>query len=180
MIGIIILLAWERTDLKTENKRLKQLSTRDLWLIKERIKLLSPTGFENLCGNLFRLTGYYAKVTDPVADGGKDIILKKKGITTFVECKHWLETDENKTKVSRPIAQKLRGSMDYGTDGKTPVTKGIIITTAGFTNECLEYCNAMNIECWDFADIMKLVKEVGTQELYPLLDISYDGNYLFE
>lgn len=175
----------------------RQLTGRDLWLIEERIKLMSPRDFEVFICSLFRMLGYRAELTPPTNDMGRDVILQdKNGEYTFIECKHWKDCiDRNisendgqyhdidervgyATPIGRPIAQKLKGSMDYGFDGKKAVNKGIIMTTTRFTNECREYCKAMNIEMYELEDIMKLVEKVGTEKLYVAVGIKRDGRYI--
>lgn len=193
---VVVLLGYELITTKKDMKILMNLKPRDLWLIKERIKLMSPRDFEAFCACLYRMLGYRAILTEATADGGKDVILEKNGEFTFIECKHWKDCyDKNINEsdgqyhdiderigsafaIGRPIAQKLRGAMDYGFNGKTPIKRGIIFTTTRFTMECQEYCKAMNIEMVDTDKIMEMVKEIGTTKLYSAVGITRAGEIL--
>jgi restriction system protein len=177
IIGIallnIIFILWDMNkDLKKQLKHAQHFNPDDLWLIKEKLKLMQPREFEEFCNNLWRMHGYHSILTSATNDFGRDIILKKDKETIFVECKHWRYDDEGfGSKVSRPIGMKLKGSMDYGIDGKTRVEKGIIMTTSEYTDECLEYCQVMGIECYNMNDIMEMVKNIGTINVYDKLGI---------
>lgn len=182
LILYVIYLSQKYFYLIKENEFLRNLKPRDLWLIKERIKYMNAREFEIFCECLFAFIGYQTYLTKASADAGKDIILtdRNTGEMTFVECKHWNEykpneKDINDLKISRPIAQKLKGSMEYGIDGKYSVRKGIIITTAEFTNECIEYCKPMGIELYGLDTIMELVEEIGSDKLYIACGINREG-----
>jgi HJR/Mrr/RecB family endonuclease len=144
---LVLLVAYDNFELRNKNKLLNEFKVKDYWLIKERLKLMTPEAFEQFCTDIWKhFDKCYAYKTTSTQDGGKDVVLKDHDKLVFIECKHYIPTEENKEPVSRPIAQKLKGSMDYGLDGKTPADKGMIMTTSSFTQECIEYCNAMGIE----------------------------------
>jgi restriction endonuclease Mrr len=94
------------------------------------LRNIDPYLFEVKVGDLFKKLGYKTKVTSKTSDGGKDVIIKKNGETTYVECKRYGENQ----KVSRPDLQKLCGVMMVDN-----VKKGIIVTTSNFTKECIEF-----------------------------------------
>lgn len=185
LISMLYLSKTENKHLFNENNLLRELKPRDLWLIKERIKLMSPRDFEIFTAQLFSFLGYKSETTKETRDGGKDVILFKDNEYTFVECKHWTEYETidgeyvNGSLVGQEIAQKLRGAMDYGFDGKTPIPKGIIISTTNPTEQCKIYCQSMNIEFINMDGVMQLVESIGTEKLYWACGIKRDG-YVFE
>jgi hypothetical protein len=176
----IIYKMWDKIDkLKDKVKTLSEFTDRDLWLCGERLKYLTPTEFEELCAKLWNhVIGCYAYTTPPTRDFGRDIVLTDNGETVFIECKHWLPNDENLQKIGREISMKLKGSMDYGLDGRNPVTRGIIMTTSTFTKDCEIYSKMMGIKLWGVNEILELIKRVGVEEVYPDLGIDYDGMYM--
>lgn len=187
LIAVIIILSYYLYESRQKIKLLRHLKPRDLWLIRERIKMMSPRDFEVFCGCLFRMLGYKAGVTKATKDGGKDIILFKDGKYIFAECKHWKDCiveglDEeggySSSSITQDIAQKLRGAMDYGFDGKKSIEKGIIITTTRFSEQCQKYCNAMNIEMIDIDRMMELIKQIGTTSVYTVAGIDMRGELI--
>jgi HJR/Mrr/RecB family endonuclease len=49
----------------------------------------SKLEFESYIGELFREQGYFVMETDEGPDNGVDLVLKKDGEKTYVQCKHW-------------------------------------------------------------------------------------------
>lgn len=60
-----------------------------LWKERQWWWTLDGWQFEQEVANVFRMNGYNAKVTKGSGDGGVDIILKKDGKTSIVQCKHY-------------------------------------------------------------------------------------------
>lgn len=60
-----------------------------LWKERQWWWTLDGWQFEQEVANVFRMNGYNAKVTKGSGDGGVDIILKKDGRTSIVQCKHY-------------------------------------------------------------------------------------------
>jgi restriction system protein len=121
-----------------------------------QIKIMNSREFEFFCAKLFELQGYKAKVTKATGDGGKDVILWKGKTKYYVECKHYNADG----KVSRPIANKLYGTMCA--DG---VERGIIITTGRFTKECVEWCKMTGIRTLTNNDIARTIQKIGLEEV---------------
>lgn len=187
LLAVIIFLSWNLYESQQKIKMLRHIKHRDLWLIRERVKMMSAKEFEVFCGCLFGMLGYRARVKKETKDGGKDIVLYKNGKYTFVECKHWRdcivdglseEGEYYSSAVTQDIAQKLKGAMDYGFDGKKPIEKGIIITTTRFSEQCKKYCSAMNIEMIDIDRMMELIKEIGTTSIYTVAGIDMKGELI--
>lgn len=181
-LGLALMYYFDAESMSKKYNHLKQLTVKDYWLVRERIKLMQPDEFEEFCANIWRhIDGCKAYRTKATGDMGRDVVLNYKGGTIFIEAKHWSPLDpEHGTKVGRPISMKLAGSMVYGLDGIHPVKRGRIMTTAEFTDECIKYSDAVGIECWGLNDIMGLVEEIGTEEVYEDVGIRYDGRYIYE
>lgn len=62
--------------------------------------------FEYYIADLFSTKGYEAVVTPASGDGGKDIILRKEGKTSVVECKRY-----GNKKIGRPEIQKFHSAL---------------------------------------------------------------------
>ncbi len=94
-----------------------------------KIKAISPAGFERLCQRLLRELGFQnVEVTGKPNDGGIDGkgILRLGGILSFhvvFQAKRYKET------VSPSVIRDFRGSMSAKVD------KGLVITTGRFTRE---------------------------------------------
>lgn len=123
--------------------------------------------FELYCSNLLSLMGYKnIEVTPLVADGGKDIIATKENEKYYIECKLWDWTIENNN-VGRPVVQKLVGAM-Y----KDGIKKGMIITSAYFTDEAKEYTKSLpketEIKLFDGDSLVQLLEDLRDQWI-PIL-----------
>lgn len=135
-------------------------------LLEWNIKLLNGIAFEHFCAFLFQENGYRVQVTPPSRDGGKDIILKKKGEKIYVECKAYAEHNI----ISRPVIQKLVGAC-AGDNIKT----GYIITTSGFTKDAIDYiykCKTINVVHLDMNDIIRMAKNIGFAKALSFFDIN--------
>lgn len=123
--------------------------------IEKKLMGMDDREFEIFLTTLFKSQGYDAKATKATGDGGKDIVIKnyKKYGTTYVEAKHWKDGNL----VSRPILQKLIGACAI--DG---VNHAIIITTSGYTKECVmarDDCRFIHVELWYMDDIIEMILE---------------------
>lgn len=106
--------SWERGELLKGQRSL------------EDIKALSWQDFERLVGEFYRRQGYSVRETGGGgSDGGIDLILKKDGETTYVQCKRWR---------NRRVGIKPTKEL-FATVVAEKVAKGILITSAGFTND---------------------------------------------
>lgn len=118
------------------------------------IRDMNPRDFEVFIANIFSDNGYSAKVTQYTGDGGKDIVIKKNGITCYVECKHW------ESAVGRPELQKLVGAA-VGSN----VSDLIFISTGGFNVNAINYANSVNsngnvhLDLWTMDDILKIANK---------------------
>lgn len=133
----------------------------DLEYIEKQILKMDGYEFENFMGKLFKLDGYKVVVTPSSNDNGRDIELRKDGLTTFVECKHYTNTS-----VSSPMINKLVGSCTiFGAD------KAIFVTTSGYTKAALNLIDnsPIEVERWYLDDILYLCKKKGLKKVIGLL-----------
>jgi HJR/Mrr/RecB family endonuclease len=98
-------------------------------------------------------------------DGGVDVIMTSKvngkTETTFVEVKHFT----HRTKVSRPIIQKLLGSsMMYKGD------KCIVVTCGEYTKEALECVNYVNnLKLLGLTDIQQMILDLQPEQIAKVI-----------
>lgn len=131
IIGIILLAdIWAlcTLDWKWQPKNKNIIYTKEMLLEMDGLE------FESFMAQVFRDMGYSATVTSSTNDGGKDIILYKDGVTTYVECKRYTDGD-----ISRPLAQKLVGSA-VG-DGVKSI---LFVTTSKFLDTTYDYICDVN------------------------------------
>ena len=144
-------------ELLLKNHRLlslemKKMITKKLNTEIQYLRKIDPFEFEKVVANMFSCLGFNTEVTSKTNDEGKDIILKKDGKITYVECKRFGKG----TKVSRPMLQKL-----YGVMVADSIENGIIVTTSSFTKESIEFSKKMNcnIELIGGKELIKMMKE---------------------
>ncbi|MBB5337659.1 restriction endonuclease [Pectinatus brassicae] len=119
---------------------------------REYIWSLSPRDFEEYIANMFRGLGYSVMLTPETNDGGKDIIIRKNHVTTYVECKHW----NSDASIGRPELQKLAGAAALDS-----ITNVIFISTCDFAQTTLKAANAsemMHVELWGLGKILRYAK----------------------
>jgi restriction system protein len=116
---------------------------------------LSPIEFEWLIEELFKHKGYETTLTPQSHDGGIDIIAEKKGKNErekiLIQCKRY----EKKLTVKE--VREFNGVInDYPLQKGEKVTKGILITSADFTNVSLkEFSNNYSIELVNYKTLSK-------------------------
>ncbi|MBK1809169.1 restriction endonuclease [Clostridium sp. YIM B02505] len=150
----------------------RNLYDSDLTTIKNAVYHMHPRDFEFFTAKLLSLTGNYSyEVTSYTNDGGKDVILKKRGEVVYLECKHL----KDETKVGRPHAQKLCGAMVADN-----ISKGIIVTLKGANKNCLDYCTKLkkskiatiSIDVINLDDLINECLKLHAHTVYDLAGIS--------
>lgn len=141
----IVLLQQKNTDLK---KKLSNRYTKDDILSIKRWE-----DFEKFVATRFKEQGYKTTLTSATNDGGKDIIIEKNGIKTYIECKYW-QTGHS---IGRELIQKLAGAAMM--DG---VKNAIFITTSSYHSNAYEAARALNsngfnIQLWDTDKLLKFI-----------------------
>lgn len=154
--GIIWGIKTTSNIIKT-NKELKLIGFSTLSLM-DKIENVSSREFEYLIAEIFKAKGYETTTTKAVGDYGRDIILKNRDETIFVECKHY----KNEL-IGREICQKLLGSMDmFG------VKKGIIVTTSHFHRNAYEVQKMVGEDkliLLDYEDILECLSKLHPEKL---------------
>lgn len=111
--------------------------------------------FEQFVAKQFKRKNFKVILTPRTNDGGKDIIINKNGIKTYVECKYW---NSNKS-IGREEIQKLAGAAMM--DG---VKNAIFITTSTYNENAFETAKALNkngfnIKLWTTNDLLVFINE---------------------
>ncbi len=145
----------------------------------ERIKTVSPSRFEELVVELLLKMGYggtqedAGQVVGKSGDGGIDGIINEDRLgldVIYIQAKRW-EAD-----VGRPEIQKFVGAL-----AGNKASKGVFITSSGFTKEAHSYANQVNhkVVLIDGAMLAELMMDydlgVSTKEVYTVkrLDTDY-------
>jgi restriction system protein len=108
--------------------------------------------FEAVVGEAFRRKGYsVAEKGGGGADGGVDLVLKKRGETFLVQCKQW-----RAIKVGVTIVREL-----YGVMAARGATGGFVVTSGVFTDEAHAFARGKNIELMDGKALHALIRGVS-------------------
>jgi restriction system protein len=128
-----------------ERTRHRQLITGTTTL--EHLRALSWKDFETLVEAAYRRDGYQVEATSSGADGGVDVVLRRDGETTYVQCKHWRQRQVG----VRPV-RELRGCM--AADG---VPRGILICTGAFSPDAVAATADGPIKLVDGMGVLRLL-----------------------
>lgn len=108
------------------------------------LRKMSWQDFERYCGLFFENKGYSVKLCGlGGADGGIDLLLRKRGKTTLVQCKHW------KQKVSVMTVREMYGIMHANRYHAV-----IIVALTGFTREAHQWADGKPISLMSGADLV--------------------------
>jgi Holliday junction resolvasome RuvABC ATP-dependent DNA helicase subunit len=125
-----------------------------------RLQHLTGVQFEQLITALLLRMGFQARMTQASGDGGVDIVavLDKPflGGTYLVQCKKYIDA-----LVGAPLIRDFYGAISA--DHKA--TKGIMVTTSGFTDEARNFANSVGIELIDGMKLNELLAEYGLKAL---------------
>ena len=166
-------------NIDSVNQQIKDNEENDYWIkeLTEKLKLLSPKGFEKLCSRIFREKGFVkVEVTGKSGDGGIDGIgVMKLSLMSFkvlFQCKRYKES------VGSKEIRDFRGGMIGRAD------KGIFLTTGRFTKSAAEEASrdgAEPIELIDGLALCELLKElqmgIKTKEIF-ILDNEWFDQYM--
>jgi cell division protein FtsL len=103
---------------------------------------MSPYEFEEIVARLFRAMGFSCQVTSKSGDYGVDVVAKRGAEVIAIQCKR---NSEGNLVGNRTVAM-LAGAMQHV---RTRATRGIIVTTSGFTRQAAHQAEGCAIELWD-------------------------------
>ena len=126
-----------------------------LWKERQWWWTLDGWQFEQEVANVFRMNGYNAKVTKGSGDGGVDIILRKDGRTSIVQCKHY------KNPVPPEPIRALWGCKDdFNAD------EVILVASSGITDMGARFVqNKPNFKVLNLDDIIIMGNNAQQREL---------------
>ena len=169
------------TPTEVMDSAFKQISDGLASELLDEVMKLSPTDFEKLVVQLLLKMGYgdgiegAGIVTRPTADEGIDGIIKEDQLgfdNIYIQAKHWA-VDKN---IGSPEIQKFAGAL-HG----QKATKGLFITTAGFSSKARDYaenCHGLTLVLIDGAQLMKLMIKynlgVSVEHVYEIKRIDSD------
>lgn len=140
------------------NYKFSYKSTRlnaSLWKERQWWWTLDGWQFEQEVANVFRINGYNAKVTKGSGDGGVDIILKRNGRTSIVQCKHY----QNPVP-PEPIRALWGCKDDFGAD------EVILVASSGITDMGARFVqNKPNFKVLNLDDIILMGSNSQQSEL---------------
>lgn len=131
----------------------------------ENMDNLSWLQFEQLVAASFRQMGFDAELTAEGADGGIDIVLRKGGTMSLVQCKHW-----DNYSVGVKIVRELFGVMHA-----RQAQKAILVTSSQLTGDARRFCEANSIGYFDRGGLLAFVDPAA---MPPLYEISKDRSRL--
>ena len=112
------------------------------------IRSLTWRQFESYIGELFRTEGYFVLETPEGPDNGDDLVLRKDGEKTYVQCKHWKTNQVGVDKV-----RELLGSMTAG-----GAHSGIFVTSGTYTQPARDLARECGIRLMGGDELAGLLK----------------------
>lgn len=117
--------------------------------------------FEALLGEAYRRRGYsVTELGQGGADGGVDLVLRRDGAKTLVQCKHW-----RAQKVGVTVVRELAGVMAV-----QRAAAGVVVTSGRFTDEARAFAAAAGVELVDGRALPALLGRVPAPEPVPTSD----------
>ncbi len=113
-------------------------------------KSLGGIEFEQELGNLYRAIGYHVQSTPVSGDQGVDLILRKDGKTTVVQCK------AQKRPASPAVIRDLYGSMHHFKGDNA-----ILACTGGFSDNVIKFARDKPITLISARDIARMAEGSG-------------------
>ncbi len=117
----------------------------------QSIAELNPREFEHLVGEAYRRKGFKVIENEGEgADGGVDLLLKRKGKTYIVQCKHYKSKN-----VGVPIIREMYGLLM----GSSYAEAIVIVTSGNFSKEAIAFAKGKPMELVPGNDLLGLIKE---------------------
>ena len=112
------------------------------------IESLTWIEFEHLLCEAFAREGYEVIHSGRAgADGGVDIRLRKAGVITLVQCKHW-----KVWKVGVKVVREMLGLLTH-----EHAKRGVIVTSGTFSREAINFANCNSIVLIDGEKLKRLI-----------------------
>ncbi|MGZ9583320.1 restriction endonuclease [Paenibacillus marinisediminis] len=115
---------------------------------RERLMELDPYVFEQYVAQLFVLMGYRNEATDPVEDGGKDILLRKGSVQYLVECNLG-----DGTEIGLMDVEDLSSRL-----AELGLKQGFYVTAGHFSAQAMDYVRNKPITLVDGATLYKWIQ----------------------
>jgi restriction system protein len=120
----------------------------------ESLRAVSWKDFEFLVAEAYRRQGYEVNFSlGKGADGGVDLVLRKSGRTSLVQCKQWKVFS-----VGAPVIREMFGLMTA-----EQADEAIIVTSGKFTSEAESFARGKSIKLVDGPRLLGLVKQVQSR-----------------
>jgi restriction system protein len=124
----------------------------------DSIRALDWRDFELLVGEAFRRQGYQVEERGGSApDGGVDLVLRRGGVKSVVQCKRW-----RSKQVGVPFVRELYGVMTSESAGEA-----VFVSSGEFTAEARAFVDGKPIRLIDGAELVALVRAVQGEDSSP-------------
>ena len=128
---------------RREAERAKRRKLLEYW------ESLRDTEFEEELAVIYRHKGYHVKTTPTTGDQGVDLILKKDGKTSIVQCKG------QKARAGSPIVLSLIGARE-----NKRADRAILACTGGFTQGAINVAKSNSIKLISAVEIARMAEGV--------------------
>jgi restriction system protein len=120
---------------------------------------MSWQDFEKLAHELLRLQGYSIEpLGGSRADGGVDLIARRPGEVTLIQCKHW-RTKQVGVKVVREL---------LGVVTANGATAGVVVTSGVFTDDAMKFAQGQRIRLIDGATLRATAQSLSTNSQHAM------------
>jgi len=124
----------------------------------ETLRSLSWKDFEYIVSETYRRQGFNVEERGAGgADGGVDLVLRKEGRKTFVQCKRWRERS-----VGVSIVREL-----YGVMAAEGAEQGIVVTSGDFTAEAQNFARGKALNLIGGSHLLLLIDKVQEKKPRP-------------
>src|SRR5262245_42460361 len=103
------------------------------------LDFLAPGAFEAWVGDRFRALGYDVRANPSRGDHGADLLVRRAGELTVVQCQHWPNGA-----VGEPVLRDLLGAMHHFGAGRA-----VLATTGRLTRAARAWLRGKPLEAWD-------------------------------
>lgn len=131
-------------------KKMGNNATRDEMLVL--LSALHPKEFEYYVADIMKKNGYAVKVVGGYGkgDGGVDIVAKKDGRLSYVQCKKFIGKD-----IGVAMMRDFYGAIADSVHALD--ARGIYVTTTRYTDDAKKFARAKKIRLYDGDDLIDLI-----------------------